>query len=321
MKKMLNKKNIFTALFALAVYGLIFALVQAGALSRHFQSLLVPVGVNIILAVSLNLTVGFLGELTLGHAGFMSVGAYAGCLFTLSSTLPMAIKFPLGMLVGGLVAALFGVIIGIPALRLKGDYLAIVTLAFGEIIRSVVTNLSFTGGAGGLKKIEKASTFTIVFIVAAITVVIISNLVKSRHGRAICAIRDNVIAAESAGINVVYYKLLAFTVAAFFAGVAGVLYGHNLGILKPDTFDFNKSIEILVIVVLGGMGSIRGSILSAIIVTVLPEVLRGMEDYRMLAYAIVLIAIMLLNASPRFAALKDKLIRKSGKKAKKGEVA
>ena len=321
MKKMLNKKNIFTAIFALAVYGVLFALVQAGALSRHFQSLLVPVGVNIILAVSLNLTVGFLGELTLGHAGFMSVGAYAGCLFTLSSTLPMAIKFPLGMLVGGLVAALFGVIIGIPALRLKGDYLAIVTLAFGEIIRSVVTNLSFTGGAGGLKKIEKASTFTIVFIVAAITVVIISNLVKSRHGRAICAIRDNVIAAESAGINVVYYKLLAFTVAAFFAGVAGVLYGHNLGILKPDTFDFNKSIEILVIVVLGGMGSIRGSILSAIIVTVLPEVLRGMEDYRMLAYAIVLIAIMLLNASPRFAALKNRLIHKNGKKAKKGEVA
>lgn len=321
MKKMLNKKNIFTALFALAVYGVLFALAQAGALSRHFQSLLVPVGVNIILAVSLNLTVGFLGELTLGHAGFMSVGAYAGCLFTLNSTLPMAIKFPLGMLVGGLVAALFGVIIGIPALRLKGDYLAIVTLAFGEIIRSVVTNLSFTGGAGGLKKIEKASTFTIVFIVAAITVVIISNLVKSRHGRAICAIRDNVIAAESAGINVVYYKLLAFTVAAFFAGVAGVLYGHNLGILKPDTFDFNKSIEILVIVVLGGMGSIRGSILSAIIVTVLPEVLRGMEDYRMLAYAIVLIAIMLLNASPRFAALKNRLIHKNGKKAKKEEVA
>lgn len=321
MKKMLNKKNIFTAVFVLALYGLIFALVQTGTLSRHFQSLLVPVGVNIILAVSLNLTVGFLGELTLGHAGFMSVGAYAGCLFTLNSTLPMAIAFPLGMLVGGLVAAVFGVIIGVPALRLKGDYLAIVTLAFGEIIRSVVTNLSFTGGAGGLKKIEKASNYTIVFIVAVIAVVIISNLVKSRHGRAICAIRDNVIAAESAGINVVYYKLLAFTVAAFFAGVAGVLYGHNLGILKPDTFDFNKSIEILVIVVLGGMGSIRGSIISAVIVTVLPEVLRGMEDYRMLAYAVVLIAIMLLNASPRFAAFKNRLFRKSGKKMKKGEVA
>ncbi len=320
MKKMLNRKNILTAAFAVALYGLIFLLVQTGTLSRHFQSLLVPVGINVILAVSLNLTVGFLGELTLGHAGFMSVGAYAGCLFTLNSTLPIAIKFPLGMLIGGLCAAVFGVIIGVPALRLKGDYLAIVTLAFGEIIRSVVTNLPFTGGAGGLKKIERASNFTIVFIVAIIAIVVISNLVKSRHGRAICAIRDNVIAAESVGINVVYYKLVAFTVAAFFAGVAGVLYGHNLGILKPDTFDFNKSIEILVFVVLGGMGSIRGSIISAVVVTVLPEVLRGMEDYRMLAYAIVLILIMLLNASPRFAALKNRLIRKSGKK-KKGEVA
>lgn len=320
MKKMLNRKNILTAAFAVALYGLIFLLVQTGTLSRHFQSLLVPVGINVILAVSLNLTVGFLGELTLGHAGFMSVGAYAGCLFTLNSTLPIAIKFPLGMLIGGLCAAVFGVIIGVPALRLKGDYLAIVTLAFGEIIRSVVTNLPFTGGAGGLKKIERASNFTIVFIVAIIAIVVISNLVKSRHGRAICAIRDNVIAAESVGINVVYYKLVAFTVAAFFAGVAGVLYGHNLGILKPDTFDFNKSIEILVFVVLGGMGSIRGSIISAVVVTVLPEVLRGMEDYRMLAYAIVLILIMLLNASPRFAALKNRLIRKSGKK-KKGEMA
>lgn len=320
MKKMLNRKNILTAAFAVALYGLIFLLVQTGTLSRHFQSLLVPVGINVILAVSLNLTVGFLGELTLGHAGFMSVGAYAGCLFTLNSTLPIAIKFPMGMLIGGLCAAVFGVIIGVPALRLKGDYLAIVTLAFGEIIRSVVTNLPFTGGAGGLKKIERASNFTIVFIVAIIAIVVISNLVKSRHGRAICAIRDNVIAAESVGINVVYYKLVAFTVAAFFAGVAGVLYGHNLGILKPDTFDFNKSIEILVFVVLGGMGSIRGSIISAVVVTVLPEVLRGMEDYRMLAYAIVLILIMLLNASPRFAALKNRLIRKSGKK-KKGEVA
>lgn len=320
MKKMLNRKNILTAAFAAALYGLIFLLVQTGTLSRHFQSLLVPVGINVILAVSLNLTVGFLGELTLGHAGFMSVGAYAGCLFTLNSTLPVAIKFPLGMLIGGLCAAVFGVIIGVPALRLKGDYLAIVTLAFGEIIRSVVTNLPFTGGAGGLKKIERASNFTIVFIVAIIAIVVISNLVKSRHGRAICAIRDNVIAAESVGINVVYYKLMAFTVAAFFAGVAGVLYGHNLGILKPDTFDFNKSIEILVFVVLGGMGSIRGSIISAVVVTVLPEVLRGMEDYRMLAYAVVLILIMLLNASPRFAALKNRLIRKSGKK-KKGEVA
>lgn len=297
-------------MIAVVIYGLITYLVSSGMLSRHYQSLLVPVGVNIILAVSLNLTVGFLGELTLGHAGFMSVGAYVGCIFTVNMNLPVYIEFPIAVLLGGLVAALFGVIIGVPALRLKGDYLAIVTLAFGEIIRSVFTNLTITGGAGGLKGIDKTTDYTIVFIAAVITIVFISNLVHSRHGRAICSIRDNIIASESVGINVVYHKLLAFVIAAFFAGVAGVLYGHNLGILKPDTFDFNKSIEILVIVVLGGMGSITGSIISATIITLLPEVLRGLADYRMLIYAVVLIVMMILNASPRFVEFKENLFSK-----------
>lgn len=309
MKKYSGK--IISVCAVLAVYFAVIALVRFGVLSRHYQSLLVPVGINIILAVSLNLTVGFLGELTLGHAGFMSVGAYAGCMFSLYSDLPIYIEFPLALLIGGITAAVFGVIIGIPALRLKGDYLAIVTLAFGEIIRSVITNLDFLGGAGGLKGISKykdtASAFTIVFIVIIITVIIVRNLVNSRHGRAICSIRDNVIAAESVGINVVFYKLLAFVSAAFFAGAAGVLYGHNLGILKPSTFDFNKSIEILVIVVLGGMGSITGSIISAIVITLLPEVLRGLEDYRLLIYAVVLIAMMLLNNNPKFNAFKEKI--------------
>lgn len=310
MKKMFNKKNMITLVCVIALYALIMFLCEADILSRHYKSLLVPIGINIILAVSLNLTVGFLGELTLGHAGFMSVGAYAGCLFTVYSGLPIEIAFPIAMLIGGVVAAIFGVIIGIPALRLKGDYLAIVTLAFGEIIRSVITNLSITGGAGGLKGIEKASNFTIVYIVLIIAVVVIANLVHSRHGRAICSIRDNSIASESVGINVVYYKLLAFVVAAFFAGVAGVLYGHNLGILKPSTFDFNKSIEILVIVVLGGMGSIPGSIIAATVITILPEVLRGLADYRMLIYAIVLIVMMILNASPKFLAMKQRFFGK-----------
>ncbi|MCH5348009.1 MAG: branched-chain amino acid ABC transporter permease [Oscillospiraceae bacterium] len=314
MKKHLKK--IITACAVAAIYFIIFALVKSGTLTRHYQSLLVPVGINIILAVSLNLTVGFLGELTLGHAGFMSVGAYAGCLFSVYCDLPVYIEFPLALLIGGVTASIFGIIIGIPALRLRGDYLAIVTLAFGEIIRSVVTNLDFLGGAGGLKGISKykdtISGFTIVFIVLVLTVIIIRNLVHSRHGRAICSIRDNVIAAESVGINVVFYKLLAFVAAAFFAGVAGVLYGHNLGILKPGTFDFNKSIEILVIVVLGGMGNIVGSIISAIVITLLPEVLRGLDNYRLLIYAVVLIAMMLLNNNPKFNALKDR-IRNRGK--------
>lgn len=301
--------NLITLAILCVLFVLVLILMEAGALTRHIRSMLVPICINIILAVSLNLTVGFLGELTLGHAGFMSVGAYAGCLFSIAmqDILPTAVRFPLAMLVGGLVAAVFGVLIGIPVLRLHGDYLAIVTLAFGEIIRSVIINLEFTGGAAGLKGTPQDSTFVIAFIVVIITLLVIMNLVNSRHGRAIMAIRDNRIAAEASGINVTYFRMLAFVVAAFFAGVAGVLYGHNLSILSAGTFDYNKSIELLVIVVLGGMGSIRGSVISAIIITVLPEALRELADFRMLIYALVLIVMMLLNASPRFAALKGKL--------------
>lgn len=306
---MKNKKNIVLALIAVIIYVVIFSLAQFGVLSRHTQSLLVPIGVNIILAVSLNLTVGFLGELTLGHAGFMSVGAYAGCLFTIYCNLPVWIEFPLALIIGGLVAAIFGVIIGIPALRLNGDYLAIVTLAFGEIIRSVLNNVKFTGGAGGLKGIGKTSNFTIAYILVILTLIVITNVVHSRHGRAIMAIRDNIIAAQSVGINIVYYKLVAFVGAAFFAGVAGVLYGHNLGILKPSTFDFNKSIEILVIVVLGGMGNITGSVIAAIIITLLPEVLRDLADYRMLIYSIALIVMMLFSSNPTLVEFRKKIFK------------
>lgn len=307
MKKIFNKKNLISVGIAVAVYVILMVLTSTGLLSKHMQSLLVPAGINVILAISLNLTVGFLGELTLGHAGFMSVGAYAGCLFTQYVDLPEAVEFPIAMLIGGLTAMVFGIIIGIPALRLKGDYLAIVTLAFGEIIRSVITNMDITGGAGGLKGIARYSDFTTVYVVAIITLLFSVNLINSRHGRAICAIRDNVIAAESVGINVVFYKMLAFVSASFFAGVAGVLYGHNLSILKPGTFDFNKSIEILVIVVLGGMGSIPGAIISAVVITILPELLRGLDDYRMLIYSIVLILMMLLNNSEKFKAFKSRI--------------
>lgn len=312
MKKKFNINNLITLGIALAAFALIILLVQTGVMNRHFQSLLVPIGVNIILAVSLNLTVGFLGELTLGHAGFMSVGAYAGCLFSIHfETMPMLLRFPLAMLVGGIVAAVFGLIIGIPVLRLKGDYLAIVTLAFGEIIRSVIINLKFTGGAAGLKGTPNDSNYVIVFIVVILVLFIIMNMVDSRYGRAITAIRDNRIAAESIGINITYYKILAFVAAAFFAGIAGVLYGHNFSILTASTFDFNKSIEILVIVVLGGMGSIRGSVIAATVITILPEMLRGADEYRMLIYAVVLIVMMILNASPKFAEYKGRLNVKS----------
>lgn len=286
-------------LLSLLMDGSIFSfkILDKAILSRQYKSLLINIGINIILAVSLNLTTGFLGELTLGHAGFMSVGAYAGALVTSALDMPDVPRVILGLIAGGLVAAIFGAIIGIPVLRLNGDYLAIVTLAFGEIIRSIILNLSFTGGAAGLKGIPRLTNYTNVYVVIVVALLFIGNLIDSRHGRAICSIREDAIASESVGIKRSYYKVLAFVVAAFFAGTAGVLYGHSLGILTAQTFDFNKSIEILVIVVLGGMGSLRGSVISAIIVTALPELLRDASEYRMLIYAIVLIAMMLFNGS------------------------
>ena len=306
-KATVNK--LITYLMVIGMFTAIYILNEGGYLSRQLQKMLVPICINIILAISLNITVGFLGELTLGHAAFMSVVAYSGCLFSIAmkETLPMAARFPLAMLVGGLVAAVFGILVGIPVLRLRGDYLAIVTLAFGEIIRNVILNIDFFGGASGLKGTPRDSTFLIAAIVVLITMFVAMNLQSSRHGRAIMAIRDNRIAAESAGINLTYYKLLAFVLAAFFAGVAGVLYGHNLASITPDKFDYNRSIEILVVVVLGGLGSVRGAIIAAIIMYILPEYLRFMKDYRMLIYSIVLILMMLLNSSPAAIAIKTRI--------------
>jgi len=300
MKKKKLKKSITNIILIIISYAAITILINSGILGRQMSSLIIPTGVNIILAVSLNLLTGFLGELTLGHAGFMSIGAYTGALITLNSGLPPAIALTLGIIAGGLVAAVFGLIIGVPVLRLRGDYLAIVTLGFGEIIKSVLTAVNFTGGAMGLSGIPKYTTYknyTLVFIFIVLTIFIISNMVHSRHGRAICSIRDNYIASEAVGIKISKYKIMAFVISAFFAGVAGVLYAHNVGILKPNNFDYNKSIEILVIVVLGGMGNIKGSVIAAIVLTLLPELLREADSYRMLFYAIVLIVMMLFNNS------------------------
>ncbi len=292
-----NKKNIITAAVIIGVYILIVVLTEGGVLNRQAKSLLVPIGINIILAVSLNLVTGFLGELSLGHAGFMAIGAYTGAIFTIYANMPEFAEFLLGILLGGIAAAVFGFLIGVPVLRLKGDYLAIVTLGFGEIIRSIVNFMGITGGAMGLKQIPRYSNYTWTYIIMVITLLFITNLVNSRYGRIIRSIRDNYIAAESIGIKVSRYKTMAFVIAAFFAGVAGVLYGHNLSIVKPGDFDYNKSIEILVIVVLGGMGSVKGSVIAAVILTILPEMLRATDDFRMFLYAVVLIAMMLFNSS------------------------
>lgn len=297
-----NKKTIINIVIMLLAYALVFVLINSGVLSRQYKSLIVPICVNIMLAVSLNLVTGFLGELSLGHAGFMSIGAYSSALLSIAliNTFPPVLAFFTALICGGISAAFFGFLIGVPVLRLRGDYLAIVTLAFGEIIKSIINYLKITGGSKGLSKIPLYSdykNFTVVFVIMVITIVLISNLIDSRDGRAIKSIRDNDIAAESIGINISRYKVMAFVIAAGFAGIAGALYAHNVGIIKPGIFDYNKSIEILVFVVLGGMGNIPGSIISAIILTLLPEFLRGADNLRMLLYAIVLIVMMIFNNS------------------------
>jgi len=313
MKEKKISKNLITLVLIAVMYAVVAYLLYSGNLSRQISNMLISLSCYIVLAVSLNLVVGLLGELSLGHAGFMSVGLFSGCLVSIAlvEVLPMAIRLPVSMLAGGIVAVIFGFVVGLPALRLRGDYLAIVTLACGEIIKSLITNLKFTGGALGLNTNPiYSNTKTLLpyaIVLVFITVIVMMNLKKSKYGRAIMAIRDNRIAAESTGINVTYFKLAVFMIAAFFAGAAGTLYGHFFANVKAASFDYNMSIEILVIVVLGGMGSVRGSIFAAIVLKALPEVFREFSDYRMLAYSIVLIAIMLLNSSSKFNEIKANL--------------
>lgn len=286
-----------------ALYATVLGLGSAGILSKYAMTIIMLVCINVILAVSLNLTVGFLGQIALGHAGFMSVGAYAAALFSKSimtdaKTGVLAdVRFILALLVGGLVAACFGLLVGIPALRLKGDYLAIITLGFGEIIRVIIENVSFTGGAQGLRGIPRIANFSVVFWITALCVTIMFVFVRSRHGRAIISIREDDIASEACGIPNTYYKVLAFTMTAFFAGIAGGIYAHQYAVLAPKTFGFVRSIELIVIVVLGGMGSITGSIIAAIGLTILPEALRAFSEYRMLVYSVALIAVMIFKPS------------------------
>lgn len=300
MRKALKNTKIrylINALGVLAVYLLIMFLTQSGVLNRYYSSLFIPIMYNIILAVSLNLTAGFLGQLPLGHAGFMAIGAYVSALFTMSSSLPSGVLFPIALILGGLVAAAAGILIGLPALRLRGDYLAIITLGFGEIIRVILLNLKITGGAFGLSGISKLTTINWSFIFLVITLFVLTTLIRSRHGRAILSIRENEIAAEACGIRTTYYKTLAFSISAFFAGIAGGLYAHYIAILDPGTFGFMKSVEILVMVVLGGMGSIIGSVISASFLTLLPELLRAFASYRMVLYSMLLVIVMIFKPS------------------------
>ena len=290
---------------------------STGVLPRAIVSLLTRIAYSIILAVSLNLVVGFLGELSLGHAGFMCVGAYIGCFF--ANYLHTIIDSPLlilvvSMLVGGVVAAIFGFIIGLPALRLKGDYLAIATLVFGEIVRNIFKNLPYFGGALGLNTVtfKAKHLFIVAFIMVLFVLIVLQNLIRSKHGRAITAIRDNEIAAKAMGINVTFYKLFVFILAAFCAGIAGVLYGHLNTPVLYSFFSYNYSIEILVMVVLGGMGNISGSIIAAVLITYVNFVLQNelsgdLAALKLLIYALILIAAVLFNNAPIFRPIKEKL--------------
>ena len=304
-------RYVINLVLVVGFYFLLTGLISSGIITNYWTGILITVGINIILAVSLNIATGYLGQLPLGHAGFMAVGAYAGGIFMKATPAAALLKegntaalipyILAAIVISAVVAGIFGVIIGIPALRLRGDYLAIITLGFGEIIRVVLTNIDsvlgfkFTYGAAGLKRIPKISSFTLVFLCVALTCLIIHMVMKSRHGRAILSIRENEIAAESCGVNTTYYKTMAFVFSAMLAGIAGCLYAGYLGSLYPSTFKFMKSIEILVMVVLGGMGSMLGSILSATVLTILPELLRSFSDYRMVVYSLALVVMMIFR--------------------------
>lgn len=273
-------------------------------IDRYYRGILILMQINIILAISLNLISGVTGMLSLGHAGFMAVGAYTSALlsiyFTKLGTLPEMLQFPLVLAAGGLVAALLGLLIGIPVLRLRGDYLAIATLGFGEIIRVVILNLDITKGARGLAGIPGYTDFWWAEIFMLLSIIVIWNTIHSNHGRAMVAVRENEIAAEAMGVNTTYYKVSAFVIGAFFAGVAGGLFAHYLGYIAPKSFDFMKSIEILLMVVLGGLGSLTGSVVAAIVLTGLPELLRFLQTYRMVIYSLTLVLLMLYRPQGLF---------------------
>ncbi|MBO5500622.1 MAG: branched-chain amino acid ABC transporter permease [Oscillospiraceae bacterium] len=358
MKNMLKNKNTRTNMLTYLLVAVAFLVLQVlssqGMLKSSVQGYLVPVCCYIVLAVSLNLLVGVCGELSLGHAGFMGIGAFTGVVIAalLRNYIPNDIlRLSAAMIGGGIMAGVLGFLIGIPVLRLRGDYLAIVTLAFGEILKNLIGNLYvgtdakgfhfaistnkmdlleggtyIIAGPKGTTGVEKLATFPMGFVLILFTLFVVLNLINSKEGRAIKAIRDNRIAAESVGINVTAFRMKAFVVSAVLAGMAGALFGLNYSSVTASKFNFNTSINILVFVVLGGMGNILGSVISATVLYILPEAMRELEDLRMLLYAVVLIVVMLFTWSPSVknmmnrikAAIHDKL-KKNKKEAMSNE--
>ena len=353
-KRSLKKTTVVdlaTYLGVTVLFVVMYSLQSSGSLTRSLSGLLIPICCYMSMAVSLNLTVGILGELSLGHAGFMSVGAFSGIIaaMSLQGVVPSApLRLAIAMVVGAIFAAIVGFLVGAPVLRLQGDYLAIVTLAFGEIIKELVNcllvgydskglhvlfnlsgnksvadlglepgGLAIIKGAQGATGTATIATFTAGFVLVLVTLFVVLNLKHSRAGRAIMALRDNAIAAESVGLNITKYKMMAFVTSAALAGAAGALYGLNFSSLQATKFNFNTSILVLVFVVLGGLGNIWGSLIAAAALTVLPELLRAFSDYRMLVYAVVLILVMLATNNPTLKSFFDRFKpgKRNGKEA------
>ena len=313
----LQKNDLKMLIVALVIYAVIMGLTEAGMLSAFWQLNLIFAGLNIILAASLNLINGYTGQFSLGHAGFMAVGAYVGVVLTTNFQMP----FPVALLAGGVSAGLLGALIGLPTLRLRGDYLAIATLGLGEIVRIVIINVPYVGGAAGFKGIQHLTNFTWVFFIMLAALFIIKNFVNSRHGRACLAIRENEIAAESMGVHTTKYKVLAFTIGAFFAGVAGTLFGHNMYILSPASFTFMQSFNILIMVVMGGLGSMTGSIAGALVVTFLSAALASFPNARMIIYALALILLMFYRPQGLFGYVEVTSMRPLNRFFRKGGAA
>ena len=278
---------IFLILSAL-IYGVIQFLMTGGWIDSLYSNMIILMAINIMLAVSLRLVIGITGQFSIGHAGFLAVGAYVSAIATMKFQLP----FPIAILAGGLVAALAGLLVGIPTLRLRGDYLAIATLGFAEIIRIFFLNIDYVGGAAGMQ-VTHLTTWTSTFICLFITILVIVNFTNSRHGRAAIAIRENEIAADAMGINTTYYKVAAFALGSLFAGVAGALQAHNFYIINPTNFGFLKSFDILIYVVLGGLGSLSGSVIAASFLTIISTYLQDYPETRMIIYSLVLVIVML----------------------------
>ncbi|MGE7935016.1 branched-chain amino acid ABC transporter permease [Viridibacillus arvi] len=313
----MKKSKVFWlyAIIALIIFAIVQFMITSDQLDMYYSNLLITIAINIILAVSLHLVIGITGQFSIGHAGFLAVGAYISAICTMYFDLP----FPVALFIGSVVAALAGLVVGIPSLRLKGDYLAIATLGFAEIIRIIFLNTDYVGGAAGMQ-ITQMTTWTYAFFGVFITVIIIANFTKSRHGRACIAVREDEIAADAMGINTTYYKVVAFALGSFFAGLAGGLFSHNFYIIQPSQFGFLKSFDILIYVVLGGLGSLSGAIIAAILLTVVSMYLTEFPETRMIIYSLVLIIVMLYRPSGLMGTKEITDYFKLGKRSKGGNL-